>query len=204
MAYPQGINFRATSGYVTDGSGEDAELNASGTANYPRTTAQGNTVGWETTGSDYQTRNRNSSNDRRLAGIHFKNSGAHDYRMDLASTGDKLLRIAVGDQNYSRSNQQVEIFDTNSSLGTLFAAATTGAANSFLDAAGNVRTAAAWPGANSSVTKTFTTTICRVRIGDGSNISHVAHLYVEDAAAASLAPPPYRNQARRIAPLLGF
>jgi hypothetical protein len=45
MAYDQGIDFRATAGFVTDPSGCDKEIAT--TANYPRTSAQGNTVGWE-------------------------------------------------------------------------------------------------------------------------------------------------------------
>lgn len=189
MALPQGINFRSTLGYVTDGANEFAEYSTGG--NYPTTSAQGNNVGWEAGSGTVAIRNRNSGNDRRLAGCNF-NTTTSDYRIDLPSTGDKVIRVAFGDANYSRSNQKCEIFDTSSSLGTLFSAASTGAANSFLDAGGTARTAAAWPGSNTSATKTFTTTICRFRVGDGSNDWYVAHVYVEDGAAAAGQPTAKR------------
>lgn len=184
MAYPQGMNFRSTSGYVTDGTGEDNETGQLAAGTYPRTSAQGNTVGWESAGSDHPTRNRSAANDRRLAGCSFTDTAAADFRFDLSSTGDKVLRCGIGDQAYSRANQKVEIFDTSSSLGTLFSGVSTGAANSFLDATGTARTNAAFNGSNASVTKTFSTTICRFRCGDGTNPTFVAHLYVEDGAAA--------------------
>ena len=46
MAFPQGIDFRATSGYVTDPTNCTYEIGNAFSATYPRTTAQGNTVGW--------------------------------------------------------------------------------------------------------------------------------------------------------------
>lgn len=71
MAFPQGLNFRATNAYVTDGTNEAPETDSGGTGNqnYPWTTAQGNTVGWETADSVYQARDWNSGNDRRLAEV---------------------------------------------------------------------------------------------------------------------------------------
>ena len=108
MSFPQGINFRATAGYVTDGANEYGEIAT--TANYPTTSTQGNNVGWETAPSG--TRDRNNALDVRLAGIHFgDNATLRDYRIDLSGTGSWISRIAAGD---AASNQEckMELFDT--------------------------------------------------------------------------------------------
>ncbi len=194
MAFPQGVDFRLTEAYR---SGEDTGNNwcypepSGNNADYPQTTAQGNNVGWETatSGGGYQARNRSLTNDVRLAGMHYNNdTNPVDFRIDLASTGSKNIRVAFGEPNYAQSNQKAEVFDTSSSLGVLFSGASTGAANSYLDATGSVYTAANWPGSNSSVSKTFSTTIFRLRCGDGSTGGRVAHVYVEDGAAAAGQP----------------
>lgn len=188
MAFPQGINFRATTGYVTDGTNEDYEIGSgSGAANYPRTTAQGNSVGWETTSSTYNERNRNSGNDRRLAGCHFNgSSGAFDYRVDLSAAGDWDVRLAMGDASYAQG-AACELFDTSSSLGTL-SSGSTSASQRFKDATGTEYTNATWPGSNTAVTKTFSTTICRFRTAGVGVTANIAHLSLTAAAAAGGQP----------------
>lgn len=190
MAFPQGINFRQTEAYR---SGEDAASSGgngwcypepSGENNdYPQTTAQGNSVGWETAASAYSGRNRSGTNDVRLAGMGFDSSGTNvqrDFRIDLPASGDYLIRMAMGEASYSR-DVDCEVFDTSSSLGVIISGVT-GAANSFTDAGNNVRTAAAWPGSNTSVTKTFSTTIARFRVGaTDAQSTWVAHVYIESA-----------------------
>ena len=185
MALPQGINFRSTLGYVTDGANESGELDGI-PPTYPRTTAQGITVGWE--GSNTQNnRDRNSGNDRRLAGSHSPTNAStlNDFRIDLPSAGNYNVRIAAGDANYTRSIK-VEMFDTSTSRGVL-CNGSTGASNSFFDAGGTARTAANWVTSNVSAPITFTTTICRFRIGSGSGSvgDHtIAHVYIESATPA--------------------
>lgn len=184
MALPQGINFRRTSGFVTDVSPENFEGNGTNVVTaptYPRTTAQGNTVGWEGT-NDINARDRNAGTDRRLAGLHASEGGTgtkiNDFRIDLPSAGDYKVRIAAGDADYSW-NTKVELFDTSSSLGVL-CTGSTGAANSFKDASNATLTAANWPGSNALVTKTFATTICRFRVGDGAtHFMPICHIYIE-------------------------
>lgn len=176
MALPQGINFRQTSGYVSDPTGTDYEIYASSPGNYPRTSAQGNTVGWESTAGDSGfTRNRNSSNDARLAGLSNPNTGSY-FRIDLPSTGSYNIRAAFGDGSYS-ANVDFAFRDDSTSFATV--SGSTGAANSFYDASGTVRTAAAWPGSNSSISRTFTSTIFRLYM---TTKGPVAHLYVESAS----------------------
>lgn len=184
MAYPQGINFRETLAYATDGANEDFEGNGTTSLNlptYPRTTAQGNSVGWESGGASVGPRNRNSGNDRRIVGLHLAGSGlVKVYRLDLPSSGNYNVRIAAGDATYA-GNTKVELFDTTSSLGVL-CSGSTGAANSFKDAADAIYTAANWPGSNALVGATFSTTICRFHSGDTGINAVLAHLYVEAAA----------------------
>ena len=183
MAYPQGINFRDTLGFVTDGANEDAQVRlGDGLSSYPWTTAQGNNVGWEQSlniGSDHA-RDRNSGNDRRLAGIQYNgNTNQCDFRFDLPSTGDYKIGLSAGDASYS-TTVSIELLDTTTSLGTL-ASGSTGAANSFKDATDTIYTAAAWPGSNTLVTKTFATTICRFRLASGATYN-ITHAYVEVAS----------------------
>lgn len=192
MAFPQGINFRATAGYVTDGTNEDHELTASNS--YPWTTAQGNTVGFETVSSNYNPRDRNSGNDRRIAGnSDCSSANPYDFRFDLPSAGTYNIRVAIGDGSYAKTSQQVAVIDTTTSLGNLFSGVNTGASNSFADATGSVYTAANWPGSNTAASKTFSTTIFRLRLGNGTNGTTIAHAYVESGATST---PVFYNHLR--------
>lgn len=177
MAFPQGINFRATSGYVTDGTNETYEIGTS--ANYPRTTPQGNTVGWEQTSGN--ARDRSTSVDRRLAGLHFQTIQA-DFRIDLPTAGSYNVRAAFGDMS-SSSDTKWSLLDTTTTLATL-ATGTNGAAGSFKDATDTLYTAATWPGSNTANTKIFSTTILRVRGSSAVSFNYIAHLYVESAAGS--------------------
>jgi hypothetical protein len=187
MAIKQGIDFRNTSGYVTDPTDHTYDITSSSTANYPTTTPQGFNVGWESSGfgSGSQTRNRSTSIDARLAGCSFNTSSTDvlTYRFDLTAAGAHDIRVAAGDNAYARANLKVEVFDTTTSLGVLVNTGTT-AGGRFRDAADAEYTAANWPGSNALVSKTFGTTICRFKIGNGSNQTFIAHLYVEGSAAS--------------------
>ena len=186
MAYPQGINFRATVGFVTDISPSDFEGGDLFDPTYPRTTPQGNTVGWEDLNVD--SRDRSTTPDVRLAGINFPKDGGADtavYRFDLTGAGDWKLGLALGDYNGPQGPMRLEIFDTSTSLGFLVNDQTTSASQRYFDASGVERTAAAWPTDHVLVTKTFATTICRFRAGGtASGLSTIAHAYVESAGSA--------------------
>lgn len=185
MAFPQGIDFRRTAGYVTDPANCDAELKTDGgSADYPWTTAQGNNVGWETTSSSYLGRDRNSGIDARLAGVNANADVVADFRIDLPSSGNYNIGLGAGDANYA-NNVAWDLYDTTSSLGSL-STGTTSAANKFKDATNTEYSAAAWPGSQTLVTKTFATTICRLKAGGANQV--VAHFYVEAAAATGGGP----------------
>lgn len=186
MAYPQGIAFRSTSGYVTDSSPDDVETSTANTdagnmsvSSYPRTSAQGNTVGWEKGSNNLITRNRNASAGR-MAGKHQGNDSK--FRLDLPSTGNYDIRLAAGDASYS-APVRVELFDTSSSLGVL-SSGSTSAGNRFKDATDVERTSFGdWNTNNASVSKTFSTTICRFLVGvSGTSDGALSFLRVDAAA----------------------
>jgi hypothetical protein len=187
MSLPQGIAFRSTIAFVTDVSPDYCENSTTDTSSgsvdaptYPQTTPQGNNVGWETISGGFgQTRNRNNSN-ARLAGIHTS-AGATDvntYRIDLPTTGDKVIRLASGDFNYS-ANTNIVLKDTTTSLGTLASGSTSGAAT-WKDATNVERSSASdWATNNASVTKTFSTTILRLDMGTGSVEGTLSFFFVD-------------------------
>lgn len=181
MAYPQGINFRNTLGYVTDGANE-AFVDHTSTYSYPYVTAQGNTVGFEQL-PDLGSQNLYSSIDSRLAGAVFQDTEqpAINFRFDLPAPGDYAFRLAMG-ANFSGVDAKCLLMDTNSSLGALVDS-NTSAASRWFDAGGTERTETTWPTNNALVNKTLTTTICRFRVGASaapdSYYTGLAHAYVE-------------------------
>jgi hypothetical protein len=201
MAFPQGINFRSTLGYVTDGSNEYAQVTGANT--YPITTPQGNNVGWEAISSGtILLGNRSTSVDRRLAGLHTQDSNAvANYRIDLPSSGSYKIRAAFGDQSFAKYAEGYLKDNTTQVLTLCTQQAVT--AGQFVDASNTKHTTAAnWVSNNTQVTQSFSSTILRVQIGGttvASNYYAIAHLYVESAGtnasasggfvAVTLAPP---------------
>lgn len=175
-----GINFRGTSAYVTDGTGETYCLGYGDV--YP-VSRGGYTFGWETNDIYVDRRDRSTSTDRRLAGQNQKsNSGTEQatFRLDLPSTGTYSVRLAMGDENFSQGYQYAELIDSTTTFATI--ADTNGtSAGQFTDATGVTRTSAAdWVSNNASVSRTFSSTIFRIKIGspsaqsDQSTIAHVS------------------------------
>lgn len=182
MAYPQGIDFRATAGYVTDPANYAYDI--SGGNSYPTTTAQGNNVGWETSGME--TRDRNAGNDARNAGMNFHNSTNADFRMDLSGTGNFNIGLAAGDPSYA-CPVTVDLYDTSSSLGSLATGSTSGS-QKFKDATNTEYTNVTWPGSQTLVSKTFSTTICRFRLLYNASLSRICSVYAEAGAASGGGP----------------
>lgn len=180
MAFPQGIDFRATSGFVTDPTGNYAELtqgNPSG--NYPTTTPQGNTVGFVSSDTDH--RDRQVGNDPRIAGTSFPiGGGPWSYRIDLPAAGSYDIFAGLGDGSYSATVNLI-VLDNGSAVYTL-GNVTTGAGNSFADISGAVSVAASWPSAGAEpsgnkITKTFASTIAQFTTTGGA----VCHLFIQAA-----------------------
>ena len=174
------INFRQTSGYVTDGAGETyclAEV-------YP-VTRGGQTFGWDVAVS---TRDRSTGVDVRHAGINFNaNSNERVFRIDLDASGDFDLTVAAGDVSNGNDNQYIRVYDGDP--GTLIH--TIGKANvplgDFLDATGVIRTSSAdWVSNHVKQSLTFSTTIARFVFGespDSGNFS-IAHIALEETTPA--------------------
>ena len=181
MAFPQGINFRASAGFVTDGANEDYCLS---TTSYPTTSAQGNSIGWEDSIAGLD-RDRNSGIDRRLAGICFVpfGGGTARFRVDLPSSGNYNIRIAAGDAG-SGNHSRFQIKDTDSVVLDGSTDVFLGL-EEFVDASLTTRTSAAdWVTNNAAYSSaSFATTICRVAIINASSFgaSVIAHFYIESA-----------------------
>jgi len=184
MSYIQGVAIRNTAGYVTDGANDWGETTLA--TDYPATTTQGNKVGLES-GVNWSNRDRNAAIDPRLAGMGYTNNNVTaTIRFDITA-GTKNIRLAAGDYNYA-SGALVEIFDTTTSLGVVISTATT-AGDRFRDATDVEYSSANWPGSNTAISKTFSTTICRFTIGTTANstLYAIAYMYVEDAGGSTTA-----------------
>lgn len=176
-----GLNFRATSGYVTDGADEVYVLGE--TVSTTRKTLNGNeiTFQWDMV----STADRSTSYDVRLAGLNFQsnNGTQRTLTITLPAAGTYNIRLSMGDALANQANQWLRVLDNASTLFTIdkHGVAHTGAAY-FWDAAGTDRSAAAWPGSNTSVQHAFATTTCKVVIGDtvsSYDSTTLTHFYLE-------------------------
>ncbi len=191
MSFQQGTDFRSGAAYVTDPAGCTYEIGYYGNlTSYPRTTPQGNTVGYEPHALNADVRDRDNSVDPRLAGFTFTDT-THQlvFRIDLPAAGDYNIGLACGDVFSATGANYIELFDNTTSLGVLINGSTSGA-NRWLDATGTERTNVTWPTSNAMVTKTFASTILRIKLGNGSTIRGlISHLWVESAATGTTIAP---------------
>lgn len=185
MSYPQGIAFCADPTLNVQTSpnypqpGRVANRNAVDFPTYPITTTQGNTVGWEGSSTDNVARDRSTTDDKRICGLQSPTNADTPFRFDLPSAGSYNIGFGAGDASYIAS-VHTTIKDSSTVLGTL-ANGSTGAANSFFDAAGNIWTAANWPANNVLVPFTFSTTIARFQVSINTDISFA---YIESNGSA--------------------
>lgn len=182
-----GINFRNTSGYVTDSAGETYCI----TDSYP-TTRGGITFGWETSETG-RGRDRNSGNDRRLAGINFwpnNNSPADNtFRVDLPAPGTYPVRLAMGDAGSLQELQYFQIKDGSTVLTTIDDTDGT-SSNNFDDATGTMYSAANWAASNTAYNAVMTGTALKILIGANklTGSTTIAHLFVGDASGGGSTP----------------
>lgn len=183
---PKGFNFRNTSTFVTDGANETYVLP---TDAYPTTRTVGGesiTFGWESvTTANGRDRSTASPYVPELSGITFV--GPSDtlatavFRVDLPATGSFAINIAAGDQA-GTSKAFFEVDDTSTSL--IAFGPITLAGGSYVDAAGTSRTATDWQANNVAVSKTFTTTIFRLKVNKATiNSSPISHLTLTSGGA---------------------
>ncbi len=175
-----GFNFRGSLGYATDGAQETI---AGGDA-YPHTYTIGGDSpvgGWQTGGGGIGgTRDRDNSLDRRLAGIAFDNTVGHYFQIDLPSTGSYDIHLAMGDGT-SGNDAYWDLLDN----ATVFASFTQSPASAhFVDAAGTDYAAASWPGGETKITRTFTSTTFKLQVKTGGTTNSViAHIRIVTASS---------------------
>lgn len=194
MALPQGIDFRATSGFVSDPAQCDYEIGV--VVNYPRTTpVQANVVGWETVSSTGMISRDRATGTPKLAGIAGQSNGVTadfgDYRIDLAN-GNYTIRLAVGDNASQQLHQTVELLDGTTSLGVILNNADTVAADRYFDATGVLRTSSAdWVANNAALSIAITSGILRIRCGPNGRAANtggftcVAHVFIAAAGGGT-------------------
>lgn len=172
-----GINFRDTSGFVTDGTNETYSLGVA----YPETRG-GFTFGWTDGLGGDRSRDRNAAIDRRCAGGNFTNStGSQDrvtiFQLDIAP-GTYDIRLAAGDFDNPHTNAKIEIYDDTTLKATITDAST--AADHYVDATGVERTSSSdWVTNNAKLTLTFASTKLILKTGTtttSSDTTFLAHM----------------------------
>lgn len=181
----QGISFRATSGYVTDPS----NVTYCTGDTYP-TTRLGMTFGWESGGSP-STRDRSTGVDARLAGNNqILNTGtAGVFRIDLDGSAYDI-DLALGDASFAQGYQYLQFQDGTTPFATIDDSGGT-AGGHFDDATGTDYTSANWPGSNTSISRTFSTSILRLVVGNGGSgggNSTPAHIFLTDTSGGGGTP----------------
>ncbi len=193
LGWDIGFDFRASTAFVSDPSSVTPVL---GTTTYPTTrTVNGVTVvfGWESTSPAGSTRDRGNYTDPRLAGINCggNNSGAAIFRVDLPTTGWYSVSLAIGDLSYDQY-YHIGLMDSGSLLLSLNGQVTAG---TFIDATGAPLFWQAWPSANMTILRTFSTTQFRIQLGGKPDLSGtescLAHLRLSSAITPP--PPPVRS-----------
>jgi hypothetical protein len=147
--FDHGINFRATSAFVTDGANETYSVAGD---TYP-VTRGGLTFGWVSGGSTGRVDDDNTL-DRRIAGHTYDSSGTDIFKIDgLVAGGVYTIHLGLGDPSGAFGTTGITVKDGTTALITLADAAT--AAGSTRDATGAIYTHAAWPGSETGVSVTM-------------------------------------------------
>lgn len=190
-AWDFGLNGRSSSGYCSDPASTTYVLDGSVDA-YP-VSRGGETFGFTATDVD-NARDRDSGLDCRLAGVVFQRNDGNfsTIRIDLPAPGTYDIRLAIGESSNARPDQQVEILDNATSKFTI--TSSTLAADTWIDANGNVRTSASdWTSNNTARSVTFASSILIIKLGTTANLgggesrSVLAHIRV--TSAGSSVPP---------------
>lgn len=193
----KGFNFRDTAGYVTDGTNEEdvSVAKGGGTASYPYSeTIDGDTfnVGWVSGMGNF--RDRNASNDRRLAGVNFATNGTDSdanraFIIVVPSAGYYEISLALGDD--SADDQYWKIFDDATLIETFGPVAT--GANQWCDANGTLHTSSANWAANNTTRLYYLTTSLKIRIGHGATgvATRLAHLAIRKVDPPKVPKPDF-------------
>lgn len=195
MSFDLGINFRATSSFVTDSTNETYSLGETYAVS-----RGGTTFGW-TASRVGSARDRSATNDRRLAGMVFAVAGGTGtFRLNLPSAGSYVVHLAMGDPLYNGGDGtwQIDLLDSNGTSVLFSVASPQLAQNSFYDAMGVGYTAASWPGSEQGRAVTVSGTVIFARIGwagGSTGFTPLAHLRV--VSAGGPAAPIFRRTLYR-------
>ena len=183
-AWQQGFDFRNTSTFVTDPSGDTYVLP---TTAYP-TKGSGVTYGWVKT-SLVSARDRNAQLDPHLAGINYATNGSPaTFYVDLPSPGTYSLSLAMGDDGYQQcyTQCQIQFLDGTTVLATLSKGLTR--LGYFYDVTGNNWSAAQWPSNNVSQQVTLAGTRLTVVMGLSQSNGDITPLAFLGVAQVSSSP----------------
>lgn len=172
-----GLNFRASSSFVTDGSGYTYVLptDSSGTSR------GGYTFGYvSTSGND--ARDRSAALDARIAGMHFAPASRNAFRWTLPSgAGTYNVRILMGDNDAGWSHQCV--IKDGAGGSTLATITGTASAARWVDTDGVTTITAANVASDAfgDIQLTFSNTVAEFQFGNGSSSPHstIAHIALE-------------------------
>ncbi len=181
--WQQGFDFRNTSTFVTDPSGDTYVLP---TTAYPAK-GSGVTYGWVKT-SLVSARDRNAQL-ARLAGINYATNGSPaTFYVDLPSPGTYSLSLAMGDDGYQQcyTQCQIQFLDGTTVLATLSKGLTR--LGYFYDVTGNHWSAAQWPSNNVSQQVTLAGTRLTVVMGLSQSNGDITPLAFLGVAQVSSSP----------------
>lgn len=181
QAWKVGLNFRATSNYVTDGDDETYSLGTE-TTSTERKTANGNSITFQWD-SALSNSDEESGADRRLAGLVLWNA-VKTLTITLPYTGNYLVRMAaIGQHSYANNTGLIYLKDNGTLKLTVDAVPVS--ANYWVDASNTIRAEAAWPGSNTAVSVNFATTTCQLVLSEVSQWTLFSHLYLEYVPAST-------------------
>ncbi len=173
-----GFNMRGTSGYVTDPANSTYVL-----AETSAQTRNSITFNWSSGGSPAGA-DRSSSVNAKLAGINYTGPGnTITFNVTLPSSGQKDVRLALGDPNFSSwAGLQVIFKDNGSTLYTV--GPSTPATGNVIDANGAEYSLANWPASNTAKRLTFGSTVFSIQVSaSGGNYVTLCHLEIADVAS---------------------
>lgn len=203
-AFAAAINFRSTSGFVTDDAGQTYCItDAGGLGELYPINRGGLTFGWLSSGPYPEGRNRDSGIDPRFAGIHFVGAPTQrTFQLDLPSTGNYAIRLSFGDAGNNDQTVYFELYDDTNLLTSQGETLVLG--GRYMDATGVVRTSISdWISNNSAYTAAFTSTKLLLKIGfsSGSNFTTLTHLSVVSlAGSASISPSGSASPSASVSP----
>lgn len=180
MAWDKGFNFRATSGYVTDGANTTYVVGEQ----YPVTR---NTVTFGWVGFGPLSVDRNNALDVRFAGINYfsSNGVTGTFQVDLPATDSYTIHLALGDAGGGGSASCVCVIKDNATtLSTINFDASVG--TKVTDAAGTVLNTTSWPGSEAGTTFSFATTTLSIALTSPSLVM-LEHLFVSRVVAGGSA-----------------